>query len=312
MTSLKKIITLSGDIGSGKSSVSAELVALTGYEIVGTGNIQREIARKRGVTTLELNQISVKDKSIDHEIDQHVIQLGKSNQTLIIDSRLAWHFIPAAFKVFLSVDNLIGAERVYGAKRDEEDNPSVEKTLENNAERSQLEVLRFKQLYNVNLKDYANFDLIIDTSYATPEAIAIKIQALFDKHLAHQPYSKCWLSPKRLIPTEPYNPLFDVDEEAQRSSTANSSELQRPEVSVFAHQSFFYQWQSQQTIVKAIHADVAWVPGKLIASRPDDLLPAGQNVQNQITKIHRKWLMDWEQAMGFKFKCYPPDLVSES
>ena len=54
---MKHIITLSGDIGSGKSSVAAELKHLTGFDIIGTGKIQRAIAERRGVTTLELNKI---------------------------------------------------------------------------------------------------------------------------------------------------------------------------------------------------------------------------------------------------------------
>ncbi|OYV20075.1 MAG: hypothetical protein CG439_619 [Methylococcaceae bacterium NSP1-2] len=69
---MKHIIALSGDIGGGKSSVATALQQLTGYEIIGTGTIQRSIAQQRGVTTLELNKISQTDRSIDDEIDSFV------------------------------------------------------------------------------------------------------------------------------------------------------------------------------------------------------------------------------------------------
>lgn len=178
---MKNIITLSGDIGSGKSSVAAELKNLTGFDIIGTGKIQRAIAERRGVTTLELNKISETDRSIDDEIDNYVITMGKTSDNLIIDSRLAWHFIPDAFKVYLSVDPMVGAERVFSAFRSDENNPTLEATLENNLKRQEIEDQRFYRLYNVHFRNHDNYDLVIDTSISSPEAIAGRIKAYFDK-----------------------------------------------------------------------------------------------------------------------------------
>lgn len=180
---MKKIIAMSGDIGSGKSSVATALKALTGYEIIGTGSIQRSIAQKRGVTTLELNVISETDRSIDDEIDSFVIELGKISENLIIDSRLAWHFIPDAFKVFLSVEPAIGAERVFNASRSDEDNPSLEATLANNLKRQEFEDQRFRSLYNINFRNHSNYDLVVDTSSFEPAVIAQRIKEGFE----------CWL-----------------------------------------------------------------------------------------------------------------------
>jgi cytidylate kinase len=181
---MKQIIALSGDIGGGKSSVAKALQAITAYEIIGTGAIQRSIAQQRGVTTLELNKISQTDRSVDDEIDNYVINLGKTGDKLIIDSRLAWHFIPSAFKVFLSVDPLIGAERVFSAARSDEHNPSLQATLENNAKRQAFEDERFNKLYGVKFREASNYDLVVDTSIDTPEQIAAQI----NQHFQH------WLS----------------------------------------------------------------------------------------------------------------------
>lgn len=176
---MKNIITLSGDIGSGKSSVAAELKNLTGYDIIGTGKIQRAIAERRGLTTLELNKISETDRSVDDEIDSYVINIGKTSDKLIIDSRLAWHFIPDAYKVYLSVEPLVGAERVFSASRSDENNPSLEVTLENNMKRQEFEDQRFYKLYLVHFRKHDNYDLIIDTSHISPEAIARQIKDSF-------------------------------------------------------------------------------------------------------------------------------------
>ncbi|NOT11175.1 MAG: AAA family ATPase [Methylococcaceae bacterium] len=180
---MKKIIAMSGDIGSGKSSVAAALKELTAFDVISTGKIQRTIAERRGVTTLELNKISQTDRSIDDEIDSYVIEIGKTSNELIIDSRLAWHFIPSAFKVFLSVNAKIGAERVFNASRKDENNPSLAATLENNLKRQEFEDNRFLDLYSVKFRDHKNYDLVIDTSFEAPEDVAKQIVTHFKKWL---------------------------------------------------------------------------------------------------------------------------------
>jgi len=195
------IITISGDIGGGKSAVAKSLSARLGYTVVGTGGIQREIAKKRGITTLELNRISIEDPSVDAEIDNFVIELGKTRRDLIVDSRLAWHFIPDSFKVFLLVDPLVGAQRVFGDQRAEEENPTLEKTLDNNRQRQSLEKARFKQLYDVDFRDFGNYDVLVDTSYSSPESIADKLAELFRHALAGASYPRFWAHPRRLLPS---------------------------------------------------------------------------------------------------------------
>jgi CMP/dCMP kinase len=171
----KAIITLSGDIGSGKSAAGKLLAQLTGFELLSTGSIQRSIATSLGITTLELNERSAKDRAVDDQIDQRTIELGKTRDRFIMDSRLAWHFIPQAFKVFLTVDPLIGGERVFNAMRAEERHGSVEIAVENNLARQKLEQERFGNLYGVELRNHKNYDLVVDTSSITPEEVAKRI-----------------------------------------------------------------------------------------------------------------------------------------
>lgn len=216
---MKRIITISGLIGSGKSSVARSLESLLGFPIVGTGSIQREIAKNRGLTTLELNQLSITDSSIDDEIDNFVIELGKSREQIIIDSRLAWHFIPEAFKAFLIVDPLTGARRVFGDQRAEENNPSLEEALANNLQRQQLEQDRFKTLYGVDFQNFGNYDVLIDTSYTPPAIIAEKLAELFQQSLRQEAFPKLWVNAKRLLPTRDWTRTdFSAKAEAMRRS----------------------------------------------------------------------------------------------
>lgn len=215
---MMQIITISGDIGGGKSAVSKCLEATLGYAVIGTGAIQREIAKKRGVTTLELNRLSLADPSVDEEIDGFVIELGKSRSEIIIDSRLAWHFIPGSFKAFLIVDPLVGARRVFGDQRAEEKNPSLELTLENNRQRRELEMARFKTLYGVDFRDFANYDTVIDTSYSPPEAISAKLAALYAMAGRQEPFPKLWANARRLLPTRPPKAEAYTEIDALRAS----------------------------------------------------------------------------------------------
>jgi CMP/dCMP kinase len=171
----KAIITLSGDIGSGKSAVGKLLAQLTGFELLSTGSIQRSVATKLGITTLELNQRSATDRSVDDMIDKGTIELGNTRDRFIMDSRLAWHFIPEAFKVFLTVEPRIAGARVFNAGRVEEKHASIEAAIENNLSRQKLEQERFGNLYGVELRNHKNYDLVVDTSHIGPEDVAQKV-----------------------------------------------------------------------------------------------------------------------------------------
>ena len=105
---VKDIVTLSGDIGGGKSSVARILTEALGFQLISAGGLQREIAASMGLTTLQLNELSADDRSVDDKIDSRTQWLGENSDRIIVDSRLAWHFIPGAYKVFLSVDPAIG------------------------------------------------------------------------------------------------------------------------------------------------------------------------------------------------------------
>ena len=297
---MKNIIVMSGDIGSGKSSVAAALKQITGFEVIGTGTIQRAIAKRRGVTTLELNKISQTDRSIDNEIDSYVVEIGKTQDHLILDSRLAWHFIPAAFKVFLAVDPVVGAERVFNASRNDENNPSLEVTLENNLKRQTIEDERFQKLYNVNFRKYGNYDLIIDTSYTTPEAIATKIKECFDAWLSHSLYSSLWITPRKLLPTQAIKEFTGTGYEL-----TNGSIQENQPIAVFVCNGFIYIRDGHQQTMAAHKAGCDLIPAKILTEEPSDELSPGLSAYKVANDVSLSMLHEWEETLGFKYKIYP-------
>ena len=178
-----KIITITGDLGSGKSTVSGLLCERLQYNYIYTGKIQREIANRYRMTTLELNQYAETHPEIDEEIDATFKSLNDSSD-LIVDSRLAWFFIPKSFKVFLQTDLNVSVNRISGDKlRENEKYTSKEEAIQHIVARKESENKRYMELYGANCSDLSNFDFVIDTSCITPEEVADLIIDEYDKWL---------------------------------------------------------------------------------------------------------------------------------
>ena len=180
---MTKIITITGDLGSGKSTVSNLLRERLNLEYIYTGKIQREIANKYNMTTLELNQYAETHPEIDEEIDATFKSLNNSTD-LLVDSRLAWFFIPDSFKVFLKTDVMVSAYRISNDnQRGSEKYSSLEEAVDNIIARKTSENKRYLELYGANCSDLSNFDLVIDTSFITPESVADIIVAEYNSWL---------------------------------------------------------------------------------------------------------------------------------
>ena len=183
------LISITGKLGSGKSTVCNLLKERYGFEIYSTGAFQREVARSMGITTLELNKRLREDPSLDYVIDDAVKKLSieRAQDKLIFDSRMAWHFAEKSFKIFLTIEPCEAARRVMLNQRGCEEfyadeNEACDKLIE----RSRVEQARFMQIYGVDYYDFNNFDLIVDTTHRTPEEILEIIMAAYNAYVADE------------------------------------------------------------------------------------------------------------------------------
>ena len=170
-------ITITGDLGSGKSTIAKIIEKKYGFKYYSTGVMQREIAKEKGITTLELNKLMLEDldNEFDKLIDNKTKQIEKEykGENVLFDSRMAWHFVEKSFKVYVSVDVLVAAQRVLNAGRGNEETYCDIETAKNNLlERKKVENIRFNKMYNVDCADYGNYDLVIDSSNSKPEQLA--------------------------------------------------------------------------------------------------------------------------------------------
>jgi len=170
------IISISGRPGSGKSTVAKKLAEKLGYKRYYMGGLRRKEARKRGMTLAEYNRLGERDFSTDKEVDELVKRLGETEDNFIIEGRTAFHFIPHSFKIFLDVDEMEGARRIFnqlkkeGERRNErKDLDSFEDVLEANRERMRSDDFRYRKYYNLDIFKADNYDLYVDTTRMTQE-----------------------------------------------------------------------------------------------------------------------------------------------
>jgi CMP/dCMP kinase len=185
----RHIITLSGKPGSGKSSTADRVAEMLGYTRYSTGDIVREMVKKKKMTLADFNNMAEKDPSYDYELDEELRKM-RDQEDIVIDSRLGFYWIPESFKVYLDLDPEVAIARIYkdsniNALRGvtENNTDGMDAVINQVEDRLQNERRRFKKLYNVNPYASANFDLIIDTSRHSPQTVALTTFDMYQKWL---------------------------------------------------------------------------------------------------------------------------------
>ena len=169
-------ITLTGNLGSGKSTLSKILEKDYGFEVFSTGKIIREIAKEQGISVLEMNKLMKEDSKYDHMIDDTSARISREQKEkdILFDSRLAWNFVEESFKVFLSVSLDVATKRVMGdgSRGDVETYASLEECKNSLLERAAEEDKRYKDIYGIEYFNYSNYNLVLDSSDCEPEVLA--------------------------------------------------------------------------------------------------------------------------------------------
>ncbi|MEG0872435.1 MAG: cytidylate kinase family protein [Clostridia bacterium] len=181
----KHIITLAGDLASGKGTVSELLKRDLSYDIYRNGEYFRKLAKDKNMTVKEFNIYVKKYPEIDIQIEKSAEKYAKEHDNLIIDARLGWYVVPEAFNVYMSVDLEVSAKRALNdAKRAAtETYESLEHAKSDIKERSELENKRYYKIYGIRKNDMSNYHFVIDTTTLTPEEVNFEIIKAYKKWL---------------------------------------------------------------------------------------------------------------------------------
>lgn len=166
-------ISITGDLGSGKSTVCKLIMEQYGFKVYSIGSIQRSLAQKYNMSILDFNKYMETHTEIDEEIDTELTKIGQRDEDMLLDSRMAWHFVPQSFKVYLTVDIDTAVKRICTADRGEvEAYTSLEEAKSKILQRKSSENFRYMNKYGVDCSNMGNYDIVIDTTSLTPQEIA--------------------------------------------------------------------------------------------------------------------------------------------
>ena len=296
-------ITVSGDLGSGKSTICYLLNEALGYKIYSTGQLLRELAQKYNMSIYELNKYAETHPEIDREIDDTVKKFSFVDENFVFDSRMAWNFIENSFKIHFITNLDVAAARIYNANRDTEKYGDINETKEMLIKRKLSENKRYKEIYAVDTSDLNNYDLVIDTSNSTPEEIK---ELILDK-LAYwekgEEFQKLWVSPKLLYPTKSITKL-NIDLVDELTNSIESTLENRP-IEVVLIDNFFFIINGHARTSATLFNDLSFVSIKLLAQDNEELesnVSALEYVKNNCKK---SYIYDWEEGHHFSYKLIP-------
>ena len=167
------LITLGWKAWSGKWTVSKLLAEKLWYEIISIWDMKRKLAAEMWINIVEFNKMwdnpeNAKEFDLKYEEYQQNLKLSDD---IILDSRLGFYAQPNAFKILLDVDENIAWERIFKAERETDKHATKKHAINEVKERNSNDEERYKKLYDVDLRDPNNYNLVIDTSERTPEEI---------------------------------------------------------------------------------------------------------------------------------------------
>ena len=113
----RNIISLSGDLASGKGEVSKILMKKLNFGVYRNGEYFRKLAKEMNMTLADFGEYVESHPEIDMEIENSAKEYALDNDDFVIDARLGWYAVPESFKVYLKVDIDEAAKRAFNDEK---------------------------------------------------------------------------------------------------------------------------------------------------------------------------------------------------
>ncbi len=153
------IVTIGGDIGSGKTTVARALAKKFKMRHISAGEIFRKMAKERGMSLSEFSRLAEKDPNIDEEIDARQVELAKKRGNAVVDGRLSGMLLKADLKIWLRAPLEVRAKRVA-----EREGKGYGQALREIKEREESEIKRYLERYGINMRNLSSYDAVLNTA----------------------------------------------------------------------------------------------------------------------------------------------------
>lgn len=297
----ERSIVVSGDLGSGKSTVSRELAERLGLRRISMGDLYREMAQSRGMSALQINLHAERDEALDDRVDQFQAQLARSGEPLVVDSRLAWFFFSQAFKVHLIVDPAVAARRAMSRPASNvEAYASLAEAVGDLQRRSASERSRFLRKYGVDKMRLRNYDMVCDSTRASQTEISEDIIAAysgtFGKDVLSQGGPLLLLDPARIYPGQAVSAPPDLEDSGQAAGTGPGARHSLEPISVAYTGRYFYVVDGHRRLSAALRSGFTLVAARLQAEAEEEVVPGLSAREYFETGTGLTAISDWEAA----------------
>ena len=172
---MKRVITIGGLHGTGKSSAADNISKVFQLRRVSAGGIFRQLAAERGVTLEEFSRLAEENEDIDRELDGRIKEEAVKGNVMLDGQLAAWMAGEHAdLKILLTAPLRTRVKRIAAR-----DGVSYEDALHETETREMIERARYREFYNYDVSDLSIYDLIINTEkYGLEGVTAIIATAL--------------------------------------------------------------------------------------------------------------------------------------
>jgi cytidylate kinase len=172
---MKRVITVGGLHGTGKSSVADAIAKRFNLRRMSAGIIFRQLAKERNLTLEEFSRVAEGNEDIDRLIDDKLREESERGNAVIDGQLAAWMAGSNAdlkFLLIASVENRI-------RRISERDGTEFEYARRETITREGSEKARYLEYYGVDVSDHSIYDIIINTDkYDLENVIKIVFTAI--------------------------------------------------------------------------------------------------------------------------------------
>lgn len=171
----KIVIAIGGPAGSGKTTIAKLLAQRLGLKHLSVGYFFRKLAQEKGLSLEELSKIAQQDPSIDYHLDSMAIEEARKGG-VVVDGHAAPWLLKGLAHLRVAV---VASPEIRFRRLSKRNGKPLDEVVRETRAREEMERERYRRFYGINIEDYTEFDLVINSDVFKPEdVVEIIVKAL--------------------------------------------------------------------------------------------------------------------------------------